>query len=149
MTKNKAVDAALLIIDQIFASQVIPEGHKVKYVEFIRDNGLTDKMIDELTKLFTEEAQNLEKSIANREKLLEGLDEAIKEERQKVDQTQAEMLYAYHKRAEEDVARVKKGVEKLESELEHIAEEVLEEAETSEEEAIRAKLGLKKENESK
>jgi deoxyribodipyrimidine photolyase len=135
-------DLIMTIIDQIFASQLIPESHKVKYVEYIRDNGLTEKMLDELEKFFTQEAKDLDASIAKKEELIAGLDEKITAERARVDETQAEMLLAYHKRAKQDVKDVKNRLEKLEEEVEDIAEESQQEVEHEEEEAIRAKLGL-------
>ncbi len=133
----------MTIIDQIFASNLIPESHKVKYVEHIRDNGLTEKMLDELEKFFTQEAAELDASIAKKEALVAGLDQEIAAERARVDEEQAEMLLAYHKRAEQDVEDVKNRLEKLEEEIEDIAEESQQEVEHEQEDAIRAKLGLK------
>jgi hypothetical protein len=133
-------DLIMTIVDQIFASKVIPEAHKVKYVEYIRDNGLTEKMLDELEKFFTQESENLDASIAKKEELIAGLDKEISEERARIDEEQAEMLLAYHKRAEQDVEDVKNKLENLEVEIENIAEEGQKEVEHEEEEAIRAKL---------
>lgn len=140
MITDEQHQAVMTIIDQIFASQVIPEAHKVKYVEYIRDNGLTDKMLDELDKLFAQEEADLDASIAGKEAIIAGLDQEIAEERARIDEEQAEMLLAYKKRAERDVQEVKDRLQTLEEEIEDIAEDAQSEAEHEQEEAIRAKL---------
>jgi len=136
-------DAVAAIIRQIYESSYIPEGHKDKYVEHIQKNGFTDKMLDELEKIFAAEAGGLTTDIDSQEAILKALDQIIAEDAADSDQEQAAMLFSLHQKMGEDVNDAQSEMQEVEKDFEVAFEELGKESETSEIEKIRAKL-LKK-----
>ena len=45
----------LSLAEGIMRSSIIPDGHKVSYIEYLQKNGLTEKIVTELKKVFEEE----------------------------------------------------------------------------------------------
>jgi hypothetical protein len=132
--------AALLIVEQIYLSSVIPEEQKEKFVEHIEKNGFSEELITKLEELFNEEAKQLEGEISDSKSLIKDIEQMIAEEDAKNDRPQAEILMAVHQRAEKDVQELAKEIENVEKDSEKAAESVSVESESSEIDKIRAEL---------
>jgi len=139
-TDTTSTDPAILIIKQIYSSTVIPESHKDKYVDYILNNGFTEKMLGELDKLFAEEAKGLQGDIDDQKKLLSNVDQMMEEEIKSNDDTQAKILYHFDKAMKDDVQKLQAGLKEVEGDMEAEVEKAGKESESSEIEAIKAKL---------
>lgn len=135
--------AAMLVIEQISLSSIIPEEQKEKFVEHIEKNGFSEELISKLEELFTAEARQIEGEISDSKSLMADIEQMIAEEDAKNDRPQAEILMAVHQRTEQDVKDFAKEIENVEKEVSNEMESTAKEQESAEMEKIRAKL-LKK-----
>lgn len=132
------------VIEAIYASALIPEDHKTKYVEYIREKGMSDKMIEELQKIFEKEEQEIDQEITDKESLLKELNEIIQQEQSEHDQEQAEIVASVDQYAEKKEGEMKQGLKDIEQAFDQAAETLSEDNEQSQQDAIRAKLGIDK-----
>ncbi len=146
MTDDQAIleEAVGDVIEAIYASALIPEDHKEKYVEYIREKGMSDKMIEELQKIFEKEAQEIDQDISEKQELLSGLNQIIQQEQSKNDEGQAEILASVDEFAQKKEEEMGAALTEIEQGLEKAVEVLEERGEQSEQDAIRAKLGIDK-----
>lgn len=132
------------IVRAIYISETIPEDHKQKYVDHIKRNGITEKMITELSKAFAQDEKSVQGQIETNESIIKGLDEVIESEQADIDRPQAEIVASVDTHMEKKKKAFQEGLSNIEQDMSEVLEEVAESAEESEEEAIRAKLLGKK-----
>lgn len=133
-------EQVLAIISLINASRIIPDAHKLKYVEYIQKHGFTEKMIEELTDILKQEISLLEKEIRDEEDTMKSLDELSGEKMKESDELQAKILAALEDFFERSLKRVESKADEVEKDIETFVEETKKESESFEIEAIRAKL---------
>ncbi|MDP2691757.1 MAG: hypothetical protein Q8O95_05140 [bacterium] len=140
MNAQQFEESILNIIEAIYASDFIPESHKESYVGYIERNGVTEKMLSELQKIFGQEEQAIHLSLEEKKELLKGLEELIKIEQEKISQPQAEIVVAVENAAQKNVAKFRENLNDIENDLAASFENIGQESESSEIAAIRAKL---------
>jgi len=136
-------EAVLKVIEQIYASHSIPESHKQKYVDYIKTNGFTDKMLDELEKFFEDDAKILEEDTSTQKEIVQELNSQIQQEQMKNDEAQAAILSSVHEANQKLGEDLIHEIEQTELDIERSFEQVGKTAETKEIESIRAKLQQK------
>ncbi|MDF2379092.1 MAG: hypothetical protein P1V18_02625 [Candidatus Gracilibacteria bacterium] len=130
------------VIEAIYASALIPADHKEKYVDYIREKGMSDKMIEELQKIFEKEEQEIDQEILDKQELLKGLNQIIQEEQSKNDEEQAEIVASVDDFTQKKEEEMGAAMTEIEQGFEKAVEVLEEKEEQSEQDAIRAKLGI-------
>ena len=143
VTQQQFEDAVIDIIEGIYLSTLIPDDHKAKYVEYIENNGLTDKMLTELQTLFAKEQEGIAVDLEEKKKLMAELEAYVKSEEEENDETQAAIVASVANYADQQVKSFKRNLDEIEDDLSATVEEFGEAVEKKEEESIRAKLKKK------
>lgn len=143
ITQQQFEDAVIDIIEGIYLSTLIHDDHKAKYVEYIENHGLTEKMMSELQTLFAKEQEGIAVDIEEKKQLMAELEAFVNGEEEQNDETQAAIVASVANYADSQVKSFKRNLEELEDDLSATLEEIGEGAEKKEEEAIRAKLKKK------
>ena len=133
------------VVAGIYACSLIPDDHKERYIEFIEKKGITPEFIDELQKLFDAEIAGIEDEISEKTSLLSALDEIVEQEESAIAKPQAEILTGFQNYLDRRGQEVQKKLDQFDREFESAVEEIKAQSESSEQAAIRAKLGLKPE----
>ena len=128
------------IVTAIYNSRVIPESHKEKYVEHLQKNGMTEKMMDELEKIFAEEEKTIALEIEDQQQLVASLEEVIKQEQQENDEQQAEIMAVIDQYGTEGEKTATAELEDLSQVFEKSAEEVIKGDEEAQIEALKSKI---------
>jgi len=133
-------DEIMKLIEQIYSSTLIPKSHKDAYVDHIRDQGLSEKMLSELEKIFNEEASGLESSIEERRQLVAQLESQLSQLQSENEMTQSQMLAAYQQANEKAVEEMEDEVEEAIQDFEALSEVLKEGSEQESIEALQSKI---------
>ena len=132
------------IIEAIYLSTIIPEEHKEQYVSYIEKNGITEKFLSELEKVFAEEQKSIEMDLQEKKELVAGLQQLVAEEKAKNDRPQAEILASVEEFMEGQEKKLKSDLDGIDKTFNMAFEQVGKSGETSEIEKIRAALAKPK-----
>lgn len=136
-------DIVMDIIIGIYASTLIPESHKPKYVEYIKAHGMTEKMLLELQKIFTEEERSLSLNIEEKENMVKGLEIIMAEEQKTIDRPMAEIVASVDSYLTNQEQQFKENLKGIEDGMAKAVENVTVSLQKQKEEEIKKKLGIK------
>ncbi|MGE3279222.1 MAG: hypothetical protein AB7J40_05590 [Candidatus Altimarinota bacterium] len=133
----------LQMMELIRQSRAMTDNQKKKYIESIQTGNLSEEMMEEVSKLFEQDAQLLDQEISASKEGVTILEQEITEEQASIDEPQAKLLAALEDFHEKEGRQFGQTLEGMEKDLEKMEESAKKEDEKAAEDSIRAKLQQK------